>query len=210
MRKPHCNGRTQSRSNSSGPWIWYPFPGRPSLIIGGGIDCLLSSRRVGPLGKVYGLDMTESMIELAKKNAQEANVTNVEFLLGSMEQIPLPDSSVDVIISNCVINLAEDKDVVLQEAYRVLRPGGTFSVSDIVLGRALPEGVQKNLEMWVGCIAGALLEADYIQKLNAAGFTEATIETIKVYSKSDVSPLSDGVNFRSRSLVNWKEDVVKA
>ena len=150
------------------------------------MDCLLSSRLVGPTGKVYGLDMTESMVQLARRNVEDAHVTNVEFLLGSMERIPLPNESVDVIISNCVINLAENKDIVLREAYRVLLPGGKFAVSDIVLRRTLPKEVQKSLDMWTGCIAGALLESDYIQKLHEVGFKNATVEETKRYSESDV------------------------
>ena len=149
---------------------------------------MLSARRVGATGKVYGLDMTEPMLSLARKNALEAGVENVEFLHGSIENIPLPAESVDVIISNCVINLSTDKDTVLNEAYRVLKYGGKFAVSDIVLKRDLPASVKKNMEMWTGCVAGALLKSEYIDKLLQAGFKEATVEEVRVYDQSDVPP----------------------
>jgi len=158
----------------------------PKLNVGGGIDCLISARKVGVSGKVYGLDMTEDMILLARNNAEEAGVTNVEYLLGRLESIPLPAESVDVIISNCVINLASDKDLVLREAYRVLRKGGKVAISDIVLKRALPEGVRVSMEMWTGCVSGALLEDEYVKKLYQAGFCEASIEEVRVYTDSDV------------------------
>jgi SAM-dependent methyltransferase len=163
-----------------------PFP---HADVGGGIDVFLSAKRVGATGKVYGLDMTEAMVSLARTNAINADVDNVEFLLGSMEDIPLPDASVDCIISNCVVNLAVDKDVVLREAYRVLRPGGKFAVSDIVLKRELPEVVRKNVEAWMGCVAGALVCDDYLEKLSKAGFIGTSIEEVKVYDESDVFPL---------------------
>ena len=148
---------------------------------------MLSARRVGTSGKVYGLDMTEAMVELARRNALEAGITNIEFLQGSIEKIPLPDDSVDIIISNCVINLSTEKDTVLKEAYRVLKHGGKFAVSDIVLRNQLPPNVQRNMEMWTGCVAGALLKNEYIEKLLAAGFKEATVEEVRVYDESDVS-----------------------
>jgi ubiquinone/menaquinone biosynthesis C-methylase UbiE len=150
---------------------------------GGGIDVLLSARRVGPAGKVYGLDMTDEMLALARENQKKAGVTNVEFLKGEIENIPLPDSSVDVIISNCVINLSGDKDGVLREAFRVLKPGGRFAVSDIVRhdGFTVPEQVRRNLELWAGCIAGALTDVEYSEKLTAAGFSQIDIEETRTY-----------------------------
>jgi arsenite methyltransferase len=148
---------------------------------GGGIDVLLSARRVGPTGKAYGLDMTEEMLALARENQAKAGVTNAEFLKGEIEAIPLPDSSVDVIISNCVINLSADKDQVLREAFRVLRPGGRFAVSDVVVKGEVPADVRKSVELWVGCIAGALRDTEYASKLAAAGFTDIEIEPTRVY-----------------------------
>jgi arsenite methyltransferase len=152
---------------------------------GGGIDVLLSARRVGPAGKAYGLDMTDEMLELARENQRKAGVKHVEFLKGEIENIPLPDNSVDVVISNCVINLTGDKDRVLQEAFRVLRPGGRFAVSDVVVRGAVPAEIRRNVELWVGCVAGALEESEYRTKLAAAGFEEIEIETTRVYSVSD-------------------------
>ena len=157
---------------------------------GGGIDVLLSAKRVGPTGKAYGLDMTDEMLELAQKNKTAAGATNVEFLKGHIESIPLPASSVDVIISNCVINLSTDKDKVLDEAFRVLRSGGRFAVSDIVIRRELPEAVQKSMELWTGCIAGALHEADYVAKLRRAGFTDVEIEPTRIYTKDDAAEIA--------------------
>jgi len=152
---------------------------------GGGIDVLLSARRVGPTGKAYGLDMTPDMLALAHKNQAQAGVTNAEFLQGSIEAIPLPDATVDVIISNCVINLSGDKDQVLREAFRVLRRGGRFAVSDIVLKRALPPDLQRDMALWTGCVAGALVEGDYRAKLAAAGFEEIEVEPTRVYTADD-------------------------
>jgi arsenite methyltransferase len=152
---------------------------------GGGIDVLLSARRVGPTGKVYGLDMTDEMLALARENQRKAGVTNVEFLKGTMEEIPLPDASVDVIISNCVINLAADKDRVLREAFRVLKPGGRFAVSDVVTKGEIPAPVKKSVELWIGCIAGALDEDEYVGKLQAAGFTDVTVEPTRIYGVED-------------------------
>jgi arsenite methyltransferase len=152
---------------------------------GGGIDVLLSAQRVGPGGKAYGLDMTDEMLALARENQRKAGVANVEFLKGEMEQIPLPDASVDVIISNCVINLSADKDRVLREAFRVLRPGGRFAVSDVVVKGGVPDEVRRSLELWAGCIAGALEEGEYATKLRAAGFTAVGIEPTRVYSGAD-------------------------
>ncbi|MDP2052967.1 MAG: arsenite methyltransferase [Acidobacteriota bacterium] len=153
---------------------------------GGGIDVLLSARRVGPTGKAYGLDMTDEMLALARDNQAKSGLMNVEFLRGEIEQIPLPDASVDVIISNCVINLSADKDRVLAEAFRVLKPGGRFAVSDVVVrGHDIPEAVRRSMELWVGCIAGALEESDYRAKLVNAGFEQVTVEPTRVYRAED-------------------------
>ena len=152
---------------------------------GGGIDVLLSAKRVGPTGKVYGLDMTDDMLALARENQRKAGVTNVEFLKGTIEAIPLPDRSVDVIISNCVINLSVDKDAVFREAFRVLKPGGRFAVSDVVMRGAVPAEIRRSLELWVGCVAGALQEEEYAAKLQAAGFADATVEPWRVYRVED-------------------------
>lgn len=154
---------------------------------GGGIDVLLSAKRVGPTGKAYGLDMTDEMLALARKNQAEAGVTNVEFLKGEIENIPLPDSSVDVIISNCVINLSTDKDQVLREAFRVLKPGGRFAVADIVLTKQVPKVVHDHLAMWAGCVAGALEVNEYKTKLVQAGFTDPEVETARTYSEEDAT-----------------------
>jgi ubiquinone/menaquinone biosynthesis C-methylase UbiE len=148
---------------------------------GGGIDVLLSARRVGPTGKAYGLDMTDEMLTLARENQRRAGIGNVEFLKGEMEAIPLPDNSVDVIISNCVINLSADKDRVLREAFRVLKPGGRMAVSDVVVKGEIPADVRKNVELWIGCIAGALEDREYTSKLSAAGFGNIEIEPTRVY-----------------------------
>ena len=152
---------------------------------GGGIDVLLSAKRVGPTGKAYGLDMTDDMLALARENQKQAGVTNVEFLKGEIENIPLPDNSVDVIISNCVINLSADKDRVLREAFRVLKPGGRFAVSDVVVRGNVPDEVRKSMLLWVGCIAGALDENDYLAKLAKAGFESASIEPTREYDVED-------------------------
>ncbi len=152
---------------------------------GGGIDVLLSARRVGPKGKAYGLDMTDEMLELARKNAGEAGVANVEFLKGEMEDIPLPEASVDVIISNCVVNLSPDKARVLTEAFRVLRPGGRVAIADIVTRKDLPTAVRDSMAAWTGCIAGALAEDDYRAKLAAAGFEDVQIEAFREYTAAD-------------------------
>jgi len=162
-------------------------PGETVLDLGsgGGIDVLLSARRVGPAGKAYGLDMTDEMLALARENQHKAGVDNVEFLKGEIEHIPLPDNSVDVIISNCVINLSADKDRVLREALRVLKPGGRFAVSDVVVRGDVPAEVRRSMEMWVGCIAGALEEYEYVRKLAKAGFESIDIEPTRVYSIKD-------------------------
>ncbi len=158
-------------------------PGQVVLDLGsgGGIDVLLSARRVGPAGKAYGLDMTDEMLELARENQRKAGATNVEFLKGTIEEIPLPDDSVDVIISNCVINLAADKDRVLREAFRVLKPGGRLAVSDVVTKGEIPAPIKKSVELWIGCVAGALAEEEYASKLSAAGFTEISVEPTRIY-----------------------------
>ncbi|MGH9774885.1 MAG: arsenite methyltransferase [Candidatus Acidiferrales bacterium] len=152
---------------------------------GGGIDVFLAARRVGPSGKVYGLDMTDEMLALARENQLKAGAQNVEFLKGEIEKIPLPENSVDVVISNCVVNLSADKDRVLREAFRVLRPGGRFAVSDVVVRGPVPEEIRKNVEQWVGCIAGALDESDYRAKLAVAGFEGIDIEPTRVYRAQD-------------------------
>jgi SAM-dependent methyltransferase len=162
-------------------------PGETVLDLGsgGGIDVLLSARRVGPTGKAYGLDMTDDMLALARENQKKAGIENVEFLKGEIEHIPLPDNSVDVIISNCVINLSADKDRVLREAFRVLKPGGRFAVSDVVVRGEVPEAVRKSMLLWVGCIAGALRDYDYVAKLARAGFDSIEIEPTRVYNIED-------------------------
>jgi SAM-dependent methyltransferase len=159
---------------------------------GGGIDVLLSARRVGPTGKAYGLDMTDEMLALARENQRKAGAANVEFLKGEIEAIPLPDNSVDVIISNCVINLSADKDRVLREAFRVLKPGGRFAVSDVVTRGAIPEAVRRDVLLWVGCIAGALEEEDYRLKLALAGFEAIGLEPTRVYKVDDAREFLTG------------------
>jgi arsenite methyltransferase len=173
---------------------------------GGGIDVLLSARRVGPTGKVYGLDMTDDMLALARENQRVAGVTNVEFLKGELENIPLPGATVDVIISNCVVNLSADKDRALAEAFRVLKPGGRFAVSDVVVRGAVPAEVRRNVELWIGCLAGALEEKEFESKLKRAGFGDVSITPTRIYTIGDardflsaagidadaVAPLVDG------------------
>ena len=160
---------------------------------GGGIDVLLSARRVGPTGNAFGLDMTDEMLALAEENKRKSGLTNVEFLKGEIENIPLPDNSVDVIISNCVINLSGDKDRVLTEAFRVLRPGGRFAVSDVVVRGHVPDAIKKSMELWVGCVAGALSEDEYVAKLAGAGFENLSIEPTRVYSIED-----------ARGFLSWR------
>ena len=162
-------------------------PGETVLDLGsgGGIDVLLSAKRVGPTGKAYGLDMTDEMLALARENQRKAGVENVEFLKGEIENIPLPDNSVDVIISNCVINLSADKDRVLREAFRVLKPGGRFAVSDIVVRGKVPAEIRRSVELWVGCMAGALEESEYLAKLMRAGFEVVGIEPTRIYRVAD-------------------------
>lgn len=153
---------------------------------GGGIDVLLSAKRVGPTGKAYGLDMTDAMLTLARENQQKAGLTNIEFLEGEIESIPLPDESVDVIISNCVINLSADKDRVIAEAFRVLKPGGRFAVSDVVArGTDVPDAIRRSMELWAGCVAGALEEAAYREKLSRAGFERVDVEPTRIYRAED-------------------------
>lgn len=168
-------------------------PGQVVLDLGsgGGLDVLLSARRVSPGGKAYGLDMTPEMLDLARHHQAEAGITNAEFLHGAIEDIPLPDASVDVVISNCVINLSADKDAVLAETHRVLRPGGHFAVSDIVLTRELPEPLVGVVGLWTGCIAGALVDRDYLARLGQAGFEDATIQITRTFDDDDVSQFAD-------------------
>jgi len=159
---------------------------------GGGIDVLLSAKRVGPSGKAYGLDMTDEMLALANENKRKAGVENVEFLKGEIERIPLPDNCVDVIISNCVINLSADKDRVLREAFRVLKPGGRFAVSDVVTRGEMPAEIRKSVLLWVGCLAGALEENEYRSKLAAAGFENIEIEPTRIYQVEDAREFLSG------------------
>jgi SAM-dependent methyltransferase len=172
-------------------------PGETVLDLGsgGGIDVLLSARRVGPAGKAYGLDMTDEMLALADENRRRSGLANVEFLKGEIEDIPLPDASVDVVISNCVINLSGDKDRVLREAFRVLKPGGRFAVSDVVVRGEIPDAIRRSFELWAGCIAGALSEEDYRAKLAAAGFTGIDVEVTRVYGGEDARAFLAGQGF---------------
>jgi arsenite methyltransferase len=162
-------------------------PGQAVLDLGsgGGIDVLLAAKRVGHTGKVYGLDMTDDMLALARENQRKAGITNVEFLKGTIETIPLPEHSVDVIISNCVINLSVDKDAVLREAFRVLKPGGQFAVSDVVIRGDVPAEVRRSMELWVGCVAGALQDNEYVSKLKSAGFEQVELDAWRVYKVDD-------------------------
>ncbi len=177
-------------------------PGETVLDLGsgGGIDVLLSARRVGPAGKVYGLDMTDEMLALAEENRKKAGATNVEFLKGEIESIPLPDNSVDVIISNCVINLSADKGRVLREAFRVLRPGGRFAVSDIVRRGPIPQELARSVELWMGCVAGALEVGEYENLLAAAGFEGISIEPTRIYNLADAHEFLASAGIDSSSL----------
>lgn len=177
-------------------------PGETVLDLGsgGGIDVLLSARRVGPTGKVYGLDMTDEMLALARENQRKAGVSNVEFLKGEIEAIPLPDNSVDLIISNCVINLSPDKDQVFREAFRVLKPGGRLAVSDIVVRGTMPKEIRHSVELWAGCVAGALEETVYIEKLKAAGFEAASIEPTRIYTAEDAKEFLMGAGLDSEAV----------
>jgi arsenite methyltransferase len=178
-------------------------PGETVLDLGsgGGIDVLLSARRVGPAGKAYGLDMTDEMLALARDNQRNAGVENVEFLKGEIENIPLPDNSVDMIISNCVINLSADKDRVMREAFRVLKPGGRFAVSDIVVRGEIPVEIQRKVELWASCVAGALKESDYRDKLTAAGFDNIDIDATRIYSVAQSKEILAEVGLDSDELV---------
>jgi len=169
---------------------------------GGGIDVLLSARRVGPTGKAYGLDMTDEMLAIAEKNKEQSGLRNVQFLKGEIEAIPLPDNSVDVIISNCVINLSGDKDRVLREAFRVLKPGGRFAVSDVVVRGDVPAAIRRSMEMWVGCVAGALGDYEYVAKLARAGFDDIGIEPTRVYRAADAREFLAGKEFDVDALAS--------
>jgi SAM-dependent methyltransferase len=180
-------------------------PGETVLDLGsgGGIDVLLSAKRVGPNGKAYGLDMTDEMLALARENQRQSGASNVEFLKGEMESIPLPDNSVDVIISNCVINLSGDKDRVLQEAYRVLKPGGRFAVSDIVVLGDIPPEIRRNVELWAGCVAGALHTLEYQDKLLRAGFEQVGIEPTRIYGGQDIRDLFATSGLDAEALIPY-------
>src|SRR5580693_6590894 len=167
---------------------------------GGGIDVILSAKRVGPTGKAYGLDMTDEMLALARENQKKAGIENVEFLKGAIENIPLPDNTVDVIISNCVINLSGDKDRVLREAFRVLKPGGRLAVSDVVLRGEVPAEIRKSMELWVGCIAGALQETEYVEKLTAAGFDAIEVEPTRVYQVEEAREFLEAAGFDAEKV----------
>jgi arsenite methyltransferase len=167
---------------------------------GGGIDVLLSARRVGPTGKAYGLDMTDEMLALANENKRRAGATNVEFLKGTIEQIPLPDASVDVVISNCVINLSGDKRRVLEEAFRVLAPGGRFAVSDVVVRGRPPQAVLESMELWIGCVAGALEEQEFIRLLTEVGFEHPSIEPTRIYKAADAAAFLTGTGLDVNEL----------
>lgn len=179
-------------------------PGETVLDLGsgGGIDVLLSARRVGPTGKAYGLDMTDDMLALARENQKKSGLTNVEFLKGEIENIPLPDNSVDVIISNCVINLSGDKDRVLREAYRVLKPGGRFAVSDVVVRGQVPDEIRRSMLLWVGCIAGALGDEEYVARLSAAGFEQVEIEPTRIYGIEDARTVLSGQGINVDAIVS--------
>ena len=173
---------------------------------GGGIDVLLSAKRVGPAGKAYGLDMTDAMLELARENQKKAGAENVEFLKGTIENIPLPDNSVDVIISNCVVNLSGDKDQVLREAFRVLKPAGRLAISDVVVRGEVPADVRKSMELWVGCIAGALEEQEYKTKLAAAGFGGIDMEVTRVYKAGDAEEFLSAAGFDGSKVAPMVSD----
>jgi len=173
---------------------------------GGGIDVLLSARRVAPTGKAYGLDMTDEMLALARENQRKAGIENVEFLKGTIESIPLPDNTADVIISNCVINLSGDKDGVLREAFRVLKPGGRFAVSDVVLRGEVPSDIRKSMELWVGCIAGALQETEYVEKLAAAGFNSIEVEPTRIYRVEEASEFLTAAGFDADKIAPLVKD----
>ena len=167
---------------------------------GGGIDVLLSAKRVGPTGKAYGLDMTDEMLALARENQRRAGVANVEFLKGEIEGVPLPDATVDVIISNCVINLSADKDRVFAEAFRVLKPGGRFAVSDVVVRGEVPPAIRRSVELWIGCVAGALSEDDYRGKLARAGFADVEIEPTRIYRAEEARAFLAGAGLDADAI----------
>jgi len=173
---------------------------------GGGIDVLLSAKRVGPTGKAYGLDMTDEMLALARENQRKAGVENAEFLKGTIENIPLPDNTVNVIISNCVINLSGDKDRVLLEAFRVLKPGGRLAVSDVVLRGDVPADIRKSMELWVGCIAGALQENEYVEKLAAVGFTGVEVEPTRIYQVEEAREFLGAAGFDAEKIAPLVKD----
>ena len=177
-------------------------PGETVLDLGsgGGIDVLLSAKRVGPAGQAYGLDMTDEMLALARENQRKAGVTNVEFLKGEIENVPLPDGTVDVIISNCVINLSADKDRVLAEAFRVLKPGGRFAVSDVVVRGEVPPAIRQSVELWIGCVAGALEEREYRDKLAKAGFEAIAVEPTRVYKAEDAREFLAGAGLDAAAI----------
>jgi len=173
---------------------------------GGGIDVLLSAKRVGPAGNAYGLDMTDEMLALARENQRKAGVENVEFLKGTIENIPLPDNTVNVIISNCVINLSGDKDRVLREAFRVLKPGGRLAVSDIVIRGEVPAEIRKSVELWVGCIAGALKEEEYVDKLRRAGFSDIEVEPTRIYQIEEAGEFLESAGFDAEKIAPLVHD----
>ncbi|MEW6545231.1 MAG: arsenite methyltransferase [Nitrospirota bacterium] len=177
-------------------------PGETVLDLGsgGGIDVFLSARRVGPTGRAYGLDMTDEMLELARENQRKAGVENVEFLKGEIEQIPLPDGSVDVVISNCVINLSADKNRALAEAFRVLKPGGRLAVSDIVVRGSVPPEIRRSVELWAGCVAGALEESEYRDKLAATGFADIEVEPTRIYRAEDAREFLQGAGLDTAAV----------
>lgn len=187
-------------------------PGEDVLDLGsgGGLDVLLSARRIAPGGTAYGLDLTPEMLELAERNREQAGISNARFLLGSIEEVPLPDASVDVVISNCVINLSTDKDAVLRESARVLRPGGRFAVSDIVLLREIPDGLRGVMSLWTGCISGSLRDADFIAKLGAAGFADASVEVTRRYTRSDLEAMADQLDDSHLPAGMTLDDAVEA
>ena len=177
---------------------------------GGGIDVLLSARRVGPTGMAYGLDMTPEMLELARKNQVEAGLANIEFLQGTIEAIPMPDETVDVVISNCVVNLSPDKDAVVREAFRVLKPGGRLAISDIVLRRALSEPTRALIGLWTGCVAGALVVNDYQAKLRAAGFEDVSIEPTRIFQDDDIVAMAAELSLDAEVLEDIDRDEILA
>lgn len=186
-------------------------PGEDVLDLGsgGGLDVLLSARRVGPAGRAFGLDMTEEMLELARRNQVEAGIDNAEFIRGTIEEVPLDDASVDVVISNCVINLSPDKDAVLREAHRVLRPGGRFAVSDIVLLRRIPDALREVVGLWTGCVSGSLRDEEYIAMLTETGFVEAGVEVTRTFDRDELRSLAEALADGSLPEGWTLEDVIE-